>query len=101
MEAAIIRFQRANEICCNETVSYPTMLILPNILFSTLQINIFFIVIQQNIDSINKYQFYKYILYFESIYFYCQYICFVFDEYTYCRTNIFILKKKKKIMANK
>ena len=33
MEAAIIRFHRANEIRCYETVSYPTMLILPNIFF--------------------------------------------------------------------
>ena len=56
--------------------------------------------IQQNIDSINKYQFYKHILYFESIYFYCQYICFVADEYTYNRINIFILKKYN-FMANK
>ena len=33
MEAAIIWFHRANEIRCYETVSYPTMLILPNIFF--------------------------------------------------------------------
>ena len=48
---------------------------------------------QQNIDSINIYQFYQHILYFELIYLYCQYISFVADEFAYYRTNIFILKK--------